>query len=138
MMDYSSTPSAYLHPAHAQYQPNKKEVIFNLLPTWCLSTLAAHLHPANAQYKPNKKEIIFNLLWTLCSSTPSAYLHPAHAQYQPNKKRSYLTSRQPEDICLSLPLLCCRLLAFNPCRPDDGLFINTFRLPSFCACAVPV
>ena len=27
-----------------------------------------------------------------------------------------------------------RLLAFNPCQPSDGLFLDTFRLPSACSC----
>ena len=27
-----------------------------------------------------------------------------------------------------------RLLAFNPCRPSHGLFLDTFRLPSACSC----
>ena len=29
-----------------------------------------------------------------------------------------------------------RLLAYNPCRPQDGLLIDTFRLPSSCSCAI--
>jgi len=29
-----------------------------------------------------------------------------------------------------------RLLAYNPCKPEDGLFIDTFRLPSACSCAI--
>ena len=29
-----------------------------------------------------------------------------------------------------------RLLSYNPCSPGDGLFIDTFRLPSGCSCSI--
>ena len=29
-----------------------------------------------------------------------------------------------------------RLLSYNPCQPSDGLFIDTFRLPSGCSCSM--
>ena len=29
-----------------------------------------------------------------------------------------------------------RLLSYNPCSPQDGLTIDTFRLPSGCSCAI--